>query len=130
VGLARAFRETRYVAGDAVAQVGRRSPGMARLLRQMGARQGGFLTAWNPLARRHAPGWNARAQAALAQAARRLPTMPARSVPLRDARWVEAQLLLAADSRVARRLARRFRQKAILWIAADGMVSLVWIYNS
>jgi hypothetical protein len=128
-GLARAFRETDYLAGGAVARIGRREPSVAALLRLVGAREGAFVTAWNPLALPQSLGWNRRAQARLRQAVRCRVAVPARSQPRPEAQahWGEDQLFLAGDLRPTLRLARRFRQLAIVAVRADGRARLVWL---
>lgn len=127
--LARAFRETAYEAGGLSLRPGHRCPQAVALLQRLGAREGAFVTACNPLARRQPPGWNDRAQQRLKQAARRWPTLPAESRPLRrlHAGWREAQWLVAAPRPVSVMLARCFRQHAILSIDRRGMASILWI---
>ncbi|EHL97159.1 hypothetical protein HMPREF9946_04366 [Acetobacteraceae bacterium AT-5844] len=95
----------------------------------MGAREGAFVTACNPMARRKPAGWNEAAQRRLAEAARRYPLLPARSLPLRrlHAAWAEEQWLVAAPSRLLVGLARRFRQQAILAVRQNGQTRLMWI---
>jgi hypothetical protein len=128
-GLARAFRETAYRAAGLSLRPGRRCPQAMALLRRLGGREGAFVTACNPMARRQSPGWNDRAQLRLRQAARRWPVLPGISQPLRrlHAGWQEAQWLTVAPRPVSVRLARRFRQRAILAIGRDGMARIVWI---
>ena len=73
-GLLAAYRRTEYEAGGgAVARIGRRSPAVDALLRRLGAREGAFVTAWNPWSKPMPAGWNARMMARLREAARRLP---------------------------------------------------------
>jgi Protein of unknown function (DUF3293) len=109
--LLRAYVETRYVAGPAVARVGRRCESMDALLARLGIRQAIFVTAWNPLSRRMASGWNRRMQQRLAGRLRRFRMMPADGA---WRGWHEAHLLVAADPRVVVVLARRFRQRAVV----------------
>jgi hypothetical protein len=127
--LCRAFRETDYVADGAVARIGRRRSDIAGLLRQLGVRQGAFLSAWNPMAQSKPSGWNLRAQARLQQAARRRRYVQAQSQPRRaaHARWTEDQLFIAADLRVVLVLARQFRQRAVVSVGTDGLSRLVWV---
>ena len=80
----------------AVARIGRRSAAIDALLRRLGARQGGFVGAWNPFSRRMPRGWNDRMLARLREAARRLPQAEGSGG---DGRWREQHLLLAADPR-------------------------------
>ena len=110
-GLLAAYRRTDYEADGAAARVGRRSASVDALLRYLGARQGAFVTAWNPWSRRVPAGWNARMTARLREASRRLPAAEGEG---RGRGWSERHLLLAADPRRAAALARRFRQNAIV----------------
>lgn len=128
-GLSKAFRETDYLAEGAVARIGQRSASMAKLLRRLGSGQGVFLSAWNPMAKSRPMGRNQRAQARLWQAARRRCFVPARSQPKQaaHARWGEDQIFLAADLRLALRLARQFRQLAVVAVRHDGAARLVWL---
>lgn len=111
--LGAAYRRTAYEAADAVARIGSRSAAVDALLRRLGARQGGFVTAWNPYSRRMPEGWNARMQARLRAAARRLPAAEGEG---RGRGWRERHLLLAGDPRRLAVLARRFRQNAIVLV--------------
>jgi Protein of unknown function (DUF3293) len=106
-----AYRRTAYEADGAAARIGRRSAAVEALLRRMGSRQGGFVTAWNPLSRRMPRGWNERMLARLHEAARRLPRTEGWG---RGEGWAERHLLIAADPRRIAVLARRFRQRAIV----------------
>ncbi len=113
--LLRAYRRSGYEAAGAVARIGQRSADVDALLRRLGVRQGGFVTAWNPMSRRMPAGWNARALVRLRQAARRLPMAAGQGG---DACWREAHLLLGGDPRRVLVLARRFRQRAIVVVRA------------
>jgi Protein of unknown function (DUF3293) len=106
-----AYRRTAYEVDGTTAQIGQRSAAMEALLRRMGSRQGGFVTAWNPLSRRMPRGWNERMLVRLRAAARRLPCAEGWG---RGERWAERHLLIAADPRRIAVLARRFRQRAIV----------------
>jgi hypothetical protein len=119
--LAGAYARTAYEAAGAVARIGRRSPALDRLLRRLGARQGGFVTAWNPLSRRMPRGCNDRMLARLRQAARRLPLAEGWG---RGQGWAERHLLVAADPRRVAVLARRFRQNAIVVVRLGGPARL------
>jgi hypothetical protein len=122
-----AYRRSVYTAAGAEARIGRRSPAVDALLRQLGARQGGFVTAWNPFSRRLPPGWNARMLARLRQAARRLPQAEGEGG---HGRWRERHLLVAGDPRRVLVLARRFRQAAIVVVrqgAPARLVALRWV---
>ncbi len=137
--LAAAYARTDYEAGGgAVARIGRRSAAVDALLRRLGARQGAFVTAWNPWSRRMPPGWNLRMLARLRAAARRVPRAEGwgrgrepvpragwRVRPEPAGAWAERHLLLAADPRRAAVLARRFRQHAIVAVRAGAPARLV-----
>ena len=110
-GLLAAYRRTEYEADGAAGRVGRRSAPVDALLRRLGARQGAFVTAWNPWSRRMPAGWNARMLARLKEASRRLPSAEGEG---RGRGWSERHLLLAGDPRRAAAWARRFRQNAIV----------------
>jgi Protein of unknown function (DUF3293) len=122
-GLLAAYRRTAYEADGAVARIGSRSAAVDVLLRRLrGARQGAFVTAWNPCSRPMPRGWNERMQARLRQAARRLPRAEGWG---RGRGWAEHSLLLAADPRRAAVLARRFRQNAIVAVRRGRPARLV-----
>lgn len=120
--LVAAYRGTDYEAAGAVARIGRRSAEIDALLRRLGAREGAFVTAWNPWSRRMPPGWNARVMARLREAARRLQSAEGQG---RGHGWSERHLLLAADPRRAAALARRFRQNAIVALRVGAPAKLV-----
>ncbi|MFC7474470.1 DUF3293 domain-containing protein [Dankookia sp. GCM10030260] len=117
-----AYRRSAYEAAGAVARIGRRSRDVDALLRRLGARQGGFVGAWNPLSRRMPRGWNDRMLARLRLAARRLPQAEGSGG---DRRWRERHLLLAGDPRRLAALGRRFRQAAIVIVRQGAPARLV-----
>ena len=117
-----AYRGTDYEAAGAVARIGRRDAETDALLKRLGAREGAYVTAWNPWSRRMPPGWNARMMARLREAARRLPRAEGEG---RGRGWSERHLLLAADPRRAAVLARRFRQHAIVAVRVGAPARLV-----
>ncbi len=127
--LERAYRRSSYEAAGAVARVGRRSPALEAVLARLGggggARQGGFLGAWNPLSRRMPPSWNRRMQARLMQVARRLPAAAGWGG---TACWQEAHCLFAADPRRLAVLARRFRQAAFVLVRRGQPARLCWVF--
>jgi hypothetical protein len=101
--------------------IGRRVPD--RLLLQLGSRLAVFVTAWNPMSRRMPDGWNQRMQARLRERLRRFRSAPADG---RLGRWREAHLLVAvADFRPVRRVARIFRQRAIVVVRPARLAQLV-----
>lgn len=123
-GLLAAYRRTAYEAAGAAARVGRRSAEVDALLRRLGARQGAFVTAWNPWSRRMPAGWNARMMDRLREAARRLPSAEGEG---KGRGWSERHLLLAAHPRRAAALARRFRQNAIVVARTGAPARLVML---
>lgn len=109
--LLRAYRNTCYEADGIQIRVGRRSAATDRLLLTYGARTGVLITAYNPFSRLMPLAWNHRMQARLLQALRRHRILPARGLL---GRWSEAHLMVFGDPRPLRRLARRYRQNAIV----------------
>jgi hypothetical protein len=120
--LSRAYRLTRYQAAGIAVRIGRRSAAMDRLLIAAGRRSAVFITAFNPFSHRMPDGWNRRMQSQLAQAARRWPQALAEG---RWRRWHEAHVLLFADIRPALRLARVFRQNAVVIVRTGQPARLV-----
>lgn len=112
-GLLRAYRQTRYCAAGAVVRIHQHAPAMDALLAQHAARFGVFITAWNPYSRRMPDGWNRRMQRELRQRLRRRIVLPASGG---WGRWHEEHLLVLAPLPVVTRLARRFRQNALVWV--------------
>lgn len=78
--------------------------------RVLGAREGAFVTAWNPAARRYPEGWNRRRDRALQSWLRRLTVVLGVG---KGRGWFEEHWLVTADPRRVAVLARRFRQAAI-----------------
>ncbi|TCZ61286.1 DUF3293 domain-containing protein [Roseicella aquatilis] len=120
--LTAAYAASGYEAAGAVAHVGRRSPAVDALLRRLGAREGAFITAWNPYSRRMPRGWNDRMHARLLEATRRLPRAGGWGG---TDQWQEQHLLLGADPRRSAAIARRFRQNAIVAIRVGGPARLL-----
>jgi hypothetical protein len=117
-----AYHRSAYEAAGAIARIGRRSAAVDALLRRLGARQGGFVTAWNPCSRRIPEGRNARMLERLRAAAHRLPLAEGwGGTPA----WRERHLLIAADPRRIAGLARRFRQNAIVTVRSGAPARLV-----
>lgn len=110
-GLLAAYRNTVYQAGAVAIRVGRRCPAMDQLLLAHGVRQAVFIAADNPYSRRMPPGWNDRMRIRLAETLSRRPVLPAKG-RCRD--WSEAHFLVLGDPQPIIRLARRFRQNAIV----------------
>lgn len=118
----RAYLRSRYEVGGVTFFVGRRSPGMDRLLSAHGCTAATFVTAFNPFSRRMPPGWNRRMQARLAAATRRFTTLQGKGG---WHNWWEAHFLLFGEPRPALRLARRFRQNAVVVVRLRQPVRLV-----
>jgi hypothetical protein len=109
-----AYARTDYEAAGIVARIGRRSAALDALLRAHGAKAAGFVTAWNPFSRKMPRGWNDRMLAKLRQAARGRVLAEGWG---RGLSWAERHLLIAGDPRWIARLARRFRQHALVMVA-------------
>ena len=109
--LRQVYRMTLYEVAGATFRVGCRSPEIDRLLTSRGCRVATFVSAFNPFSRRMPPRWNRRMQARLAEAAHQPMAAPGKGF---WRGWCEAHLLLFGDPRPAIRLARRFRQNAVV----------------
>lgn len=117
-----AWRRTAYLAGGAAARIGRRSAALDAVLARLGGREGGFVTAWNPLGRRMPESWNRRMQARLEQRLRRLPHLAGAG---QGRGWTEAHLLIAADKRRVARLGRMFRQLGVVIVWRGGKARIL-----
>lgn len=111
--LHRAYRRTDFEAAGAVARIGRRSAAVDALLARLGAREGAFVTAWNPYSRAMPWGWNDRMGDRLRQHVRRLRHAEGWG-RAQGGGWAEQHLFVATDARRVAVLARRFRQNAIM----------------
>jgi hypothetical protein len=109
-----AYARASYEAGGVVARIGRRSATLDALLRAKGARQAGFVTAWNPFSRPMPRGWNERMLARLRQAERGRVLSEGWG---RGKLWAERHLLIAGDPRRLAVLARRYRQNALVIVS-------------
>jgi hypothetical protein len=119
---AQAYRRTLYRAGDVVVRVGRRSASAERWMLRHGAREAGFITAWNPMSRVMPARWN---QAAQARLRRDLRGRPVASGEGWLRRWREEMLLVALPRRRLLRLARRHRQAAVVWLRRGRPAALI-----
>jgi len=120
--LLRAYRATRYEACGIAVRIGRRSAAMDAVLRGLGSRCGGLITAWNPASRRLPDGVNRRRQRRLAECLRRTRCVGAQG-HLRH--WREEKLLAAADPRLLAVVGRRFGQSAIVVLQVNRPARLV-----
>lgn len=109
-------------------RIGQRCAELCDLLLAMGSAEAFCLTAWNPFSQRQTDESNEAAQAQLRTA---LDTLGALSLPAwgesADGSW-EAEpgmLVFNIDRAQAIELGQRFRQNALLSIAADGTASLL-----
>lgn len=114
--LLRAYRLTRYSAPGIEILIGRRVASAIR--------SGVLITAWNPLSRRMPEGWNQRMQRRLAERVRRYEIQAADGSL---GRWREAHIMVLADVRPMLRLARQFRQRAIVVLRQGQPASLAWL---
>lgn len=119
MSLLRAYRETRYAAAGITVRIGRPVPGALRV--EIGRRTGVLLTAWNPQSRRMPEGWNRRMQWRLRARLRGFATMTAEG-SLRS--WHEDMVLAVGDFARLLRLARVFRQRAVVVLRAGAKVAL------
>jgi Protein of unknown function (DUF3293) len=110
-GLLRAYRNTCYEAAGIQIRIGIYSAATDRLLLTHGARSAALITAYNPFSRVMSPAWNRRMQAGLLQALSRRRALPAGGSL---GQWSEAHFLVFGDPRPVRRLARLYRQYAIV----------------
>lgn len=115
-----AYLATAYEACGITVRIGRRADDLLRLI---GAREACFLGADNPRSRRMPPGWNRRARRRLAASLRRVPTWPATGT---WRGWLEAHILTTLPTPRAHRLARRFRQNAIVVLRQGAPARLLW----
>jgi uncharacterized protein DUF3293 len=119
-----AYRRSTYTAGNAAIRIGRRSAAMDALLCHHHAMAGVFITAWNPYSRRMPRGWNDRLQRALRGRLRRWPVFPAcGGAP----GWEEAHFLVLAPPGRVFRLARLFRQNAVVVVRRRRAAGLAWV---
>jgi len=116
-----AYRRTTYRAGDASVRIGRRSPVMDALLARQHARCAVFVTAWNPFSRRMPEGWNRRMQQRLVERLRRRTVLPASGAA---GRWHEDHVLVLAALPWTMRLARVYRQNAVVTVRPGGRARL------
>ena len=109
--LATAYRRARYSVAGLDLVVGRRSSALDGLLAGMSAREAVLITAWNPASRRMPPDWNTKMMAALRYRLGSTPLLPATG---RGNGWREEHLLVTGDRRRLAKLARLFRQAAMV----------------
>jgi hypothetical protein len=127
-----AYHDTDYIArdgdGEAVAQAGRLNPALDALLDRHGARQGVFITAWNPRSERCDHGRN---DAANARLAAMLDAGGLRHLPhtgrARDGGWEEQGfLVLDLAPAEALALAASFGQNAVAWACVGQPLAILY----
>ena len=123
--LARAYRAACYFAGEHAARIGQRAPALEALLQCWRVPEGVFIAAGNPFSRRMPQGWNARRQAALRDRLRRLHYFEGRGGAKR---WWEAHCFIGISAARGKRLARLFRQNAMVALRRRGRARLIWVF--
>ena len=123
--LFRAYRASCYFAGANAARIGQRAPALDALLGSWRVQEGVFIAAGNPFSRRMPSGWNARRHTALRERLRRLHYVEGRGGAKR---WWEAHCFIAISAARGRRLARFFRQNAMVALRRGGEARLIWLF--
>ena len=123
--LSRTYRASCYFAGAQAARIGQRAPALDALLRSWRAQEGVFIAAGNPFSRRMAEGWNARRHTALRDRLRRLHYVEGQGGAKR---WWEAHCFIAINAARGRRLARLFRQNAMVALRRGAKARLIWLF--
>ena len=121
--LRRDYIGARYTVEGCEFRIGRRAPAIDARLAQLGAREGVLVTAWNPRSRRMPRGWNEQQQRRLLRHLRRRALLPAESGV---GRWREEQVLVLAPVAQVMRVARLFRQHAVVVIRRGRKARLAW----
>jgi hypothetical protein len=123
--LFRAYRASCYFAGAHAARIGQRAPALDALLRSWRAQEGVFIAAGNPFSRRKPDGWNARRHAALRERLRRLHYVEGQGGAKR---WWEAHCFIGISVSRGRKLARLFRQNAMVALRRGSEARLIWVF--
>lgn len=123
--LERDYRASCYYAGEDIARIGQRAPALDALLRCWRVPEGVFIAAGNPFSRRMPSGWNARRHAALRERLRGLPLVEGKG----GAKcWWEVHCFIGISAARGRRLARLFRQNAMVALRRRGRARLIWVF--
>jgi len=120
--LLNAYRHTRYVTDCVTVRIGHQSIAMDELLAAHRARTAMFVTAWNPMSHPKQLRWNQRMQERLQARLRRCLTLPAEGV---WRRWREEHVLAFAAPAFVLRLARQFRQTAVVVVKRGQAAALM-----
>jgi hypothetical protein len=123
--LLRAYRASCYFAGVHAARIGQRAPCLDALLRSWRAREGVFIAAGNPFSRRHPDGWNARRHALLRERLRGLPYVEGQGGAKR---WWETHCFIGVSVSRGKRLARLFRQNAMVALRRGAQARVIWLF--
>ena len=119
----RGYRRSRYSAGPIVARIGEPSASADAWLARHRAAAAVLVTAWNPISRPQPPVRNALAHTALLRALRGRPFCEGWSGTAAFREWTVA---VVGDLRLGRRLSRRFRQRAWVWLRRGRPALLVY----
>ena len=123
--LERDYRASCYFAGAYFARIGQRAPALDALLRHWRVQEGVFIAAGNPFSRRMAVGWNARRHALLRERLRGLPHVEGKGGVKR---WWEAHYFIGISAARGKRLARLFRQNAMVALRRGAKARLIWVF--
>lgn len=123
--LERAYRASCYFAGAHATRIGQRAPALDGLLGSWRAQEGVFIAAGNPFSRRMPPGWNTRRHAALRERLRGLPYLAGKGGAKS---WWEAHCFIGISAARGRRIARLFRQKAMVALRRGAKARLIWVF--
>ena len=123
--LERDYRASCYFAGAYLARIGQRAPALDALLGCWRVVEGVFIAAGNPFSRRMPAGWNARRHALLRERMRALPHVEGKGGAKR---WWEAHCFIGISAPRGKRLARLFRQNAMVALRRGAKARLIWVF--
>jgi len=119
------YRASFYYAGAHAARIGQRASALEALLQRWRVREGVFIAAGNPFSRRMAAGWNARRYTALRERLRALPHVEGKGGAKP---WWEAHCFIGISAARGKRLARLFRQYAVVALRRGAKARLIWVF--
>jgi len=119
------YRASCYFAGAYLARIGQRAPALDARLRCWRVPEGVFIAAGNPRSRRMPAGWNVRRHAALRERLRGLPYAEGKGGAKR---WWEAHCFIGICAARGKRLARLFRQTAMVALRHGAKARLIWVF--
>ena len=120
--LRHAYSKSRYNVAGVDLTIGRRSGALDGLLAGLGVRDAVLITAWNPRSKRMPRLWNEKMMAALRHRLGNTPALPAYN---EWRGWAEEQLLVIGDRRRLAKIARHFRQAALVGLRRGQELRLV-----